>query len=102
MFGVPPINSNVPLKGTRDHIIPRSKGGIDNPVNIVQACHKCNSIKGSRTLSEFALYVSAVLNMGRATFNGYTLETLETILKNIEILKLREREIIKTIYENRL
>jgi 5-methylcytosine-specific restriction endonuclease McrA len=37
---------------TIDHVIPRSKGGIDSWENLVTACHSCNSHKGNRTPEE--------------------------------------------------
>lgn len=36
-----------------DHVIPRSKGGSNDPVNLICACHKCNSSKQSLTISQF-------------------------------------------------
>lgn len=33
---------------TRDHVIPLSKGGRDEPSNVVPACRKCNSAKHNR------------------------------------------------------
>lgn len=32
----------------RDHVIPRSKGGTNDPSNIVLCCNHCNSVKGWR------------------------------------------------------
>lgn len=37
---------------SRDHIIPRSKGGTDDWMNVVTACKKCNTKKGDKTLSQ--------------------------------------------------
>ena len=37
---------------TLDHILPRSRGGDNSPVNIVTACIKCNSRKSNRTPEE--------------------------------------------------
>ena len=37
---------------TLDHILPRSRGGDNSPVNIVAACVACNNRKGSRTPAE--------------------------------------------------
>ena len=38
---------------TKDHIIPKVKGGKLNPENKVFACQKCNPNKGSSTLSNY-------------------------------------------------
>lgn len=40
-------------KLTQDHVIPFSKGGINDATNIVPACKSCNSSKGTKSLSEF-------------------------------------------------
>ncbi len=37
---------------TLDHILPRSRGGDNSPVNVVTACVTCNQRKGNRTPSE--------------------------------------------------
>ena len=40
-------------KGEVDHIIPKVKGGTDDPINLQWLCHRCNRLKGStRTSSE--------------------------------------------------
>ena len=36
-----------------DHIIPRSKGGSDEPGNLVRSCKRCNGHKASRELVDF-------------------------------------------------
>lgn len=35
-----------------DHVVPRSRGGGDEPTNLVAACVPCNQLKGNRSLSE--------------------------------------------------
>jgi 5-methylcytosine-specific restriction endonuclease McrA len=37
---------------TLDHVVPRSRGGVDSWENIVTACVRCNVRKGSRTPRE--------------------------------------------------
>ena len=48
-----PIRFN---EATIDHQLPRCKGGTDLPDNLVAACKRCNSKKGTRTLDEFRQY----------------------------------------------
>lgn len=38
---------------TRDHVIPRTRGGSDDASNIVLACHPCNASKGTQTPEEW-------------------------------------------------
>ena len=38
-----------PPNATADHIVPRSKGGLDFPSNVVPCCRKCNSEKNARS-----------------------------------------------------
>lgn len=38
---------------TLDHILPRSKGGLDTPSNLVLACERCNQTKASRSATEW-------------------------------------------------
>lgn len=40
-------------KATKDHVVPRSKGGSNAQRNIVDACRKCNGDKGCLTIEEF-------------------------------------------------
>jgi len=42
-------------KLTRDHIVPRSKGGKDAWMNVVTCCAKCNQRKDDKTLQEAGL-----------------------------------------------
>lgn len=37
----------------REHQTPVSRGGTDDPENLVPACQSCNRIKGSRTVEEW-------------------------------------------------
>ncbi|MEM0951383.1 MAG: HNH endonuclease [Cyanobacteria bacterium P01_H01_bin.74] len=40
---------------TIDHVIPRSKGGQNTWNNVVVACQRCNTLKGSKTIKESGL-----------------------------------------------
>jgi uncharacterized protein YdaU (DUF1376 family) len=42
---------DVPLQ--LDHVVPRSRGGSDQPFNLTPACRPCNSSKGARTPQEW-------------------------------------------------
>ncbi|MEK7415008.1 MAG: HNH endonuclease [Planctomycetota bacterium] len=43
--------------GTRDHVMPRSRGGRDTLANVVTACAPCNLRKDARTPSEAGMHL---------------------------------------------
>ena len=45
---------------TRDHVMPRSQGGLDIWENVVSACLSCNTRKGGRTPTQAAMPLLAV------------------------------------------
>jgi len=45
-------------RATKDHVIPRSKGGNDSKQNVVSACHACNQDKGCLTVQEFKMVMA--------------------------------------------
>ncbi len=42
---------------TIDHVLPRSRGGTDDPENLVTACRPCNTRKANRTPEEAGMTV---------------------------------------------
>lgn len=59
--------SNVPCHfcgdraNTRDHLVPRSRGGAKISNNIVPACQACNGMKGASTKEEFLDFCGQLL-----------------------------------------
>lgn len=51
---------------TRDHVIPRSRGGTIRRENQVPACAKCNGDKGDKTILEFLLWRQLRSELGSA------------------------------------
>ena len=47
-----------------DHIIPVVHGGDNRTSNLVTSCRKCNSVRGNRSLEDFAIAVATYLNRG--------------------------------------
>ncbi len=45
---------------TRDHVVPRSRGGNDSWDNLVAACRRCNHRKGDRLLHERSMELLAL------------------------------------------
>lgn len=43
-----------------DHIIPTSRGGSDNILNLAASCFECNFKKGKKTAHEFYLYLNII------------------------------------------
>ena len=46
------------MLATRDHVVPKSRGGTDAIANIVMACANCNGVKGSMTGTEFIYFLN--------------------------------------------
>lgn len=68
--------------GTRDHVLPKSRGGADTLSNVVTACRDCNAKKGDRTPSEAGMHLR---NPPRALTEE---EKLQCLLKTV---RTRER-----------
>jgi hypothetical protein len=67
---------------TKDHIIPKSKGGRGNRgYNVVIACDKCNRLKDNYTLEYFAGFIFLHGNT-----NGYTNQQIQRVMANIKFL----------------
>ncbi|MEC8374816.1 MAG: HNH endonuclease [Pseudomonadota bacterium] len=49
-----------PKRLTRDHIVPRSRGGKDSWTNVATACQRCNHAKGAKTPEEANMPLLAV------------------------------------------
>jgi len=47
---------------TLDHIKPYSKGGSNDPSNLVTCCQKCNSARGNRAMKPFAEAVAKYID----------------------------------------
>lgn len=47
----------------REHVVPRSRGGPDEPINLVMACGACNAAKGIRLPSEWLAHVPPEIEM---------------------------------------
>lgn len=56
------LEDNITL--TLDHLTPRNHGGDNHETNLITACHKCNSSRGDRDLSEFVQSVAGYINHG--------------------------------------
>lgn len=50
------------IRLTLDHLIPRSEGGTNDAQNLVTACHRCNSVRGTRDWRVFTVSVAEYIN----------------------------------------
>lgn len=64
--------------GTKDHVLPRSRGGPDTLTNVVAACKACNNKKADRTPAEAGM---KLLNQPRALTEEEKLELLVKVHK---------------------
>lgn len=53
---------------TRDHIIPKSRGGTGSPINTIMCCRKCNNEKGDFTGVEYREWIRAGRPPNREAF----------------------------------
>lgn len=71
---------------SRDHILPKSRGGVDTWMNVVTACKICNAAKGAKTLKEARmelLYVPYVPNH----FENLILQNRNILADQMEYLR---------------
>lgn len=63
---------------TRDHIIPRSKGGIDDISNYQLMCSPCNKSKGSMTMDNFIKHKVKPNKVKEDEVSPYSLDVVNT------------------------
>lgn len=64
------------LAKTVDHVIPIDRGGTNDKSNLVAACNKCNSLKGTKTLKEW----------GRDYHKSFDISVLLKCQENVNVL----------------
>lgn len=69
------------LAKTRDHIIPRSKGGINYKINLIDVCQTCNSFKSDMMPDEFFDKVRVHIKK-RVGWRNISITLFEIILEN--------------------
>lgn len=50
-----------------DHLVPTSRGGTDDPANLVPACNHCNATKAGKTPAEFGAWLRERARIGATT-----------------------------------
>lgn len=89
-FGVAIYGTDIVLAKTKDHVIPKSKGGNNTKTNLVPACSKCNYLKDSYLPNEFADYINNFIDcyllFSEDFINLYPIHILERVVANSEDL----------------
>lgn len=63
-------DASVKTTATRDHIIPRSKGGTNRADNLIAACRACNNGKRARSLEDYRAKLSDAAGGAPIVFYG--------------------------------
>ena len=71
---------------TKEHLIPKSKGGNNFLINKKPCCKNCNSWRGNQTFSQFKVNVAYCLN-NNIFENGYTKYDYFVMIENIDYWK---------------
>jgi 5-methylcytosine-specific restriction endonuclease McrA len=66
---------------TLDHVIPRSRGGVDSWENLVAACVRCNIKKGNRTPKEASMIL---LSQPRKPYSSLYFELIKHTKENLD------------------
>ena len=68
---------------TLDHLTPVSRGGDNKPTNLVTACTRCNSSRGTRSVAAFAQAVALYLDEDASS------DTASAIVKHVNNCRRR-------------
>ena len=77
---------------SRDHIVPRSKGGKDSWENCVTCCRRCNHFKNDRTPEEAGMELLAV-PFAPNLYEYFYLENRNVLEDQMEFLKTRFKNV---------
>lgn len=69
---------------TKDHLVPKCKGGNDSIENKKPCCSDCNSEKGSRNLKQYLLFLNKEYNKLKQHELNYS-QALKSLIYKIEI-----------------
>lgn len=84
-FNVAHYGSNKALAKTKDHIIPRSRGGINKSPNLVPCCSECNGFKGSM-MPEWHLHKTIIYINKNKHYKTLSVDRLQVVQNNIQKL----------------
>lgn len=84
---------------TKDHIIPTSKGGINDPKNKVECCSACNQLKADLTLKQFARLVRKIIANYDHRPQKHPKSSYPVILKNIHLLEQKIKPYVRSLFK---
>lgn len=77
---------NNKVKISKEHIIPRSKGGTNDKINLIYACIECNQLRQNMSFKDFRNMIDNLLKNNRTLkIRSYTRYDLQNILYNLNI-----------------
>jgi hypothetical protein len=90
-----------PNRRTKDHIVPKAKGGKGLQHNTCWCCTTCNNIKGDFTLEEFSVllrekYISTT-NRFKADYYNTIISNISKVIKYRDKYNPKERKILNQI-----
>jgi hypothetical protein len=59
------------LRTTTEHLIRKTDGGLDDPLNLTRAHNYCNTTRGERSVSEHKAYILRSLSDGSHPFSAF-------------------------------
>lgn len=92
-------NSENIFTGTKEHLIPLSRGGNDYIENIVAACWPCNREKGTKTATEYVAYLGTrgVKISEVCTLTAFTKGAFSSTQTRFSAMPLEVREAMFTV-----
>ena len=70
------------LEGTKEHIIPKAKGGTDTLSNLTPCCFECNQLRSNLDMKQFKTTVWNVIKILNGKYS-ITLNDMEKIYENL-------------------
>ena len=71
------------LDYTKEHLVPKSRGGNNSEINKKPCCKKCNNWRGNQTFEQFKTNVQRHLH-NKILDRGYTLYDYQIMIENIQ------------------
>ena len=70
------------LEGTKEHIIPKAKGGTDALSNLTPCCFECNQLRANLDMNQFKTTVWNIIKVLNGKYS-LTLNDMEKVYENL-------------------